>query len=395
MLYIGIDVAKDKHDAHIMSSCGEVIRDYVSFSNSDEGFRQFADIVKICRSNAKETVKVGIESTGHYSTNLIYFLERQGFETVVYNPLSVSKLREAGSLRRTKTDKNDARYLARLLMTEDINPHVILSYHIQTLRSLTRARYRLIKEIQPLKNRYRKTIHVLFPELEKFFCKVDLPSVLYLLERFPSAKDIANCNILTLTKTISQASYGRFKRSKAESLKELAKNSIATYDRGLAIELKLLVQRILFLNGQKEVLENEIKTVMAEINSPITSISGIGDILGASILAEIGDIHAFSTPAKLLAFAGCEPSVYQSGQYVATKTPMVKRGSRYLRNALYLATSSAFMHSSSFRTYINRKREQGKHFYVAMSHGMKKMCRVIFAILTKNITYTEPTDIII
>jgi transposase len=396
MLYIGIDVAKDKHDAHIMSSDGEVLCDYLSFSNSREGFNELLDQINLsCEIAQKQKVKVGIESTGHYSTNLIHFLESQDFEVLVYNPLSVCKLKEAGSLRRTKTDKNDSRYLAKMLMTVDVNPHVHLSCHIDTLKSLTRARFRLVKEIQPLKNRYRKTMHLLFPELEKFFWKMYSNSILKLLESLPSAKDIAGCNILKLTKILSENSRGRLKRDKAEELKDLAKNSIATYNRGLAFEMQLMVKRLLFLESQKEIFEEEITTIMKEINSPIMSIPGIGYVLGAVILAEIKDINAFSSSAKLLAFAGCEPSVYQSGKYVATDTPMVKRGSKYLRHALYLATYSAFLHSPSFTEYINRKRAQNKHFFVAMSHGMKKMTRVIYATLTKNIAFVEPNSVII
>ena len=129
---------------------------------------------------------------------------------------------------------------------------------------------------------------------------------------------------------------------------------------------------------------------MFEINSPITSIPGIGNLLGATILAEIGDISLFATPDKLLAFAGCEPSTYQSGHYVANNTPMVKHGSRYLRRALYCATDMAYVHCPSFRAFIDRKRSQGKHFYVAMSHGMKKLVRIIFAVLSRNITYSDP-----
>ena len=137
-------------------------------------------------------------------------------------------------------------------------------------------------------------------------------------------------------------------------------------------------------------IESEIDFVMAELNSPITSIPGIGNLLGATILSEIGDIKNFGNPDKLLAFAGCEPSTYQSGKYTATNTPMVKHGSRYLRRALYCAADMAYVNSPSFRSYIDRKRAQGKHYYVAMSHGMKKLVRIIFAVLSRNIPFSEP-----
>jgi transposase len=385
MICIGIDVAKNKHDCHIATSEGKVLCDNFSFANSREGFSQFLQATVDF-----EKIKVGIESTGHYSSNLLSFLSAQGFEVVVFNPLSVNRLRTAGSLRKTKTDKNDARYIARLLMTEDNNPYQEQSYHIQVLKSLTRARYRLVKEITPLKNRYKRLVHLLFPEIDGFFCNIYTNTALSLFSKLGGAHDIAGCGITKLTAVLSQASKGRFKKDKALSLKELAQTSIGCGNIGDSCELKLTAQRIMFLEVQKSCFEQEISNLMKSLNSPITSIPGIGEVLGATILSEIGDIHSFATPAKLLAFAGCEPSTYQSGQYVSTKTPMVKRGSRYLRNALYLATNAAFLHSHTFRSYINRKRGQGKHFYTAMSHGMKKLTRVIFAVLKNNSAYKEP-----
>ena len=255
---------------------------------------------------------------------------------------------------------------------------------------MTRARFRLFQEIQPLKNRFRRLLHVLFPELQNFFSNLDGNTSLNLLSALPSAKDIAECNILKLTKILSDSSHGRLKRSRAEQLKSLAQSSIAAYNYGDAFELKQTVQRIQFLSSQMSDVEKEIDSVMSELNSPITSIPGIGNLLGATILSEIGDIKNFDNPDKLLAFAGCEPSTYQSGKYTATNTPMVKHGSRYLRRALYCAADMAYVNSFSFRSYIDRKRAQGKHYYVAMSHGMKKLVRIIFAVLSRNIPFSEP-----
>lgn len=389
MILIGIDVAKDKHDCHIMTTDGEILCDNFTFQNSRSGFEEFLALSRGLAEKSGEKVKVGLEATGHYSTNLLSFLAHELFEVVVLNPLSVNRQRTADTLRRTKTDKNDARYIAKMLMTSGNKPYQAPLYHIEQLKSITRARYRLIKEIQPLKNRYRRLIQILFPEIQGFFCKLDIAAVLALFTALPSAHDISTCNITKLTNILSDSSHGRFKREKAVELKSLAASSIATFNNGDAFELKLTVKRIAFLESQKDEIEAEIRAVMSAINSPITSITGIGTVLGATIIGEIGNIQAFSNPAKLLAFAGCEPSTYQSGKYTATATPMVKHGSKYLRNALYLATSAAYVNCAVFRTYIDRKRAQGKHFYVAMSHGMKKMIRIIFAVLTKNTPFVE------
>ena len=389
MLFIGIDVAMDKHNCCVISSQGEILAENFEFLNSREGFEEFLSLVKAHRRKNEKT-KVGLESTGHYSSNLLAFLQLHSFEVTVFNPLSVSRSRAAGSLRRTKTDKIDARNIALLLVGKNSTPYRQQSYHISTLKSLSRARYRLAKEIQPIKCRYKRLIHILFPEIGNVFGKqLYISSVLNLLLHLPGAKEIADCNILSLTKMLSDGSHGRFKRPKAEALKQLAKLSIASYNPADAFELKLVVQRIQFFKSQSEEIEAQIEALMKAIGSPITSIPGIGYIIGAAILAEIGDINNFSTPAKLLAFAGCEPSSYSSGKFTANKTPMVKHGSKYLRNALYQACSMAFLKSPSFRDYIKRKRLD-KHHYVAMSHAMKKMTRVIFSVLTNNSPYIEP-----
>lgn len=385
MVFVGIDVAKDKHDCFAVDSDGVVRCDNFTFANSSTGFAEFLQ-----RALSWGKIKVGIEATGHYSQNLLSFLKAHNFEVVVFNPLSVSRLRSASTLRKTKTDKNDARYIARLLMHGDCNPYHSQSYHISVLKSLTRARFRLCQEIQPLKNRFRRLLHILFPELCGFFSNIYGNTALSLLVALPSAKDVAECNILTLTKLLSTASRGRLSRLKAESLKALAKSSIGNYNYGDAFELKQTTERIRFISSQMSDIEAEINSVMLSFNSPITTIPGIGNLLGATIIAEIGDISLFANPDKLLAFAGCEPSTYQSGKYTATTTPMVKHGSRYLRRALYCAADMAYVHSPSFRAYIDRKRAQGKHFYVAMSHGMKKLVRIIFAVLSRNIPFSEP-----
>lgn len=389
MVYVGIDVSKDKHDCHILTSDGEVLCDNFSFSNSMEGFNSFMDLVSDCCKSDFSKLKVGLEATGHYSKNLLFFLSKSKLFVVVFNPLSVSQSRKANSLRRTKSDKNDARFIAEMLFTDKSCSYQDQSSDISALKSLTRARYRLIKEIQPLKNRYRRSVQLLFPELSAFFCSLYLNTVFALLKVLPSAKDIAGCNILKLSNILSNSSHGKLKRDKAEALKSAAVNSIGSYNIGDAVELKFIIARIEFLKTQESELETNIKTIMQKINSPITTIPGIGFILGAVILAEIGDISKFSSPSKLLAFAGCEPSTYQSGKFTAANTPMVKHGSKYLRNALYLATSMAYLHSPSFRAYIDLKRSQGKHYYIAVSHGMKKMSRVIFSILTADKPFVE------
>ena len=391
MIFVGIDVAKDKHDLCALDSNGVALCDSFSFPNSLDGFSSLLNRLSLLSVNSDD-IKIGIEATGPYSSNLLSFLQDHSFNVFLLNPLSASRFRSATSLRKTKTDKNDSRYIAKLLMNDKaVKPYRIQAYHISSLKSITRTRFRIIKSLQPCKNRFRRLVHVLFPEFPSVFSDVYGATSLQLLSRFPSAADIAKCDIRKLTNIIVSASHGKLQRPCADRLKALALASVGTYSDADALELQMTIEDILHYSSQLTRIEKKISDLMNEIDSPITSIPGIGTVLGASILSEIGDISLFSDPDKLLAFAGCEPSTYQSGKHTATNNAsMVKHGSHYLRHALYCATDMAYLHSQSMHDYIERKRSQGKHFYVAMSHGIKKLVRIIFAVLSRNITYTEP-----
>lgn len=388
MFYVGIDVAKDKHDCHIISSDGEILCDNFRFSNSLDGFESFMNLLNLKIGNDLSKVKVGLESTGHYSTNLVHYLKRRNLSVIALNPLSVNRFRKSKTLRATKTDKSDARYIAEAIIGQMPQSYSDISYHISSLKSLTRYRYRLVKLIQPLKNRFRRVLHLVFPEFETIF-NVSLDSAYLLLNKYPGPSSICGARKSSLEKYLKEISHGRLTK-KLDLLLDAAKNSIGSIIPGDIIELQHVCSQIIFLSKELDDIAEKIKETMILINSPITSIPGVGDLMGATILAEIGDINNFSSPEKLQAFAGVDPCIYQSGKFIASNTPMAKKGSVYLRNALYQVTKAAFVHSPYISSYINKKRAQGKHFYTAISHGMKKMVRIIFAVLKKNSNYIEP-----
>lgn len=210
-----------------------------------------------------------------------------------------------------------------------------------------------------------------------------------LMTRYPSAKALAACNLDTLTELLRTASRGRFGREKAEALRKLAKESIGTFSDSAVFQLRLLLKRIELLNTQIEMYDDEIRRLMDQLDSPILSLPGIGYTLGAMILSEIGDIKRFSSPAKLLAFAGLEPSVYQSGKFNPASGKMVKRGSPFLRWALLQAATYAPAFSITFAAYYDKKRLEGKSPSVAHSHVAKKLVRIIFALLSKNASFID------
>jgi transposase len=301
--------------------------------------------------------------------------------------LATNLFRKAGTLRKTKTDKTDAKVIATMLFSDESKSYSPVSYQIQELKSLTRHRFRLIGYRSKLKISVTRLIDVIFPELPGLFWSIHQASSYTLLLDLPTPNDIKSCHLTKLTNIMYKASKGKYGKEKAIALKELASTSIGSANRSVAFELQQTIRLIQSVQNEIDILDKQIKIVVDEINSPIITIPGIGYTLAAIILAEIGDIERFLTPAKLLAFAGMEPSTYQSGKFNASKTPMVKRGSTYLRWAILQAARLVPMRDATFSAYLAKKRSEGKHFNVASSHVGKKLLRVIFYLLKNNTSF--------
>ena len=386
MIYLGIDVSKDKHDCYAFSSDGEILLENYSFKNNLEGFNSFFNIL----SNFKEPLdnfKVGLEATGHYSDNLLNFLTSKHLRIYIFNPLHTSLYRKSLSLRKTKTDKLDARVIAQMLVDCNLKPYLSLSYHIVELKSLIRSRFRIIQQRSKAKIQLSRLVTIIFSELEKNVWSISQKSILELLFNFPSKKLIANSDLTKLTDLLSTSSKGKFNKDKAIEIHELAKKSIGNSNRGLSFELKQIIEQIFLFNEQINELDSLIKEIIIELDTPLITIPGISYTLAAYILAEIGDINNFDSPAKVQAFAGLDPSIYQSGHFQASQTKMIKRGSKYLRWALLNATRLVCRYDLSFNDYLQKKQNEGKHYFVALGHCSKKLIRVIFAILKNNTPY--------
>ena len=384
MIYVGIDAAKDKHDCCILGGTGQTLQAALTFQNNHEGLELLRTEIQRCsEAEGSGQIRAGLESTGHYSGNLEAFLRDTGVELVVFNPLQVNLYRKSLTLRKTKTDKVDAKCIAQLLITAESNP-VSVSYQIQELKALTRHRFRLVSQRTKLKVSISRLVVILFPELPTVCCSVTQAAIKVLLLELPGARQIAACRIDRLTNLLASASKGRYGRAKAVEIKSLAKQSIGANSPATSLELQLTLQQLDFLIQQINKLDKAIRAAVVQTQSPILTIPGIGPTLAGIILAEIGDIHRFSSPDKLQAFAGLDPSTYQSGKFKADRTPMVKHGSTYLRWALMQAARLAAVHCETFGRYQAAKQAQGKHYFVALGHTAKKLIRVIFRILSAN-----------
>ena len=378
MIYVGIDVAKDKHDCFITNSDGEILFKVFTITNNLEGFDSLYQKIKSITTDPK-IIKVGLEATGHYSYNLLGYLIDKGLPTFVINPLHTNLYRKSLSLRQTKTDKVDARTIAYMLMSDvNLKSYSDSLYHNEELKSLTRYRFDKVKERAKLKTSISRLICILFPELEKLIPSLHMSSIYKMLAEFPGAKHISNAHLTRLTNLLSEASKGHYGKETAIAFRDAARNSIGSYMPAKSLELKHTIKLIQELDSEIDEIENEIKTIMDEINSPILSIPGINYRMGAMIIAEIGSFDRFDSPDKLLAYAGLSPSTYQSGQLDGAYAHMEKRGSRYLRYALYNATKYVCHWDSVFAAYLAKKRAEGKHYNVAISHAAKKLIRVIY-----------------
>lgn len=388
MIFVGIDVAKDKHDCFIISSEGKVLFKPFTIENTLDGFDfLFGRICSVAEDFNK--VKVGLEATGHYSYNILGYLLDKGLPTFVINPLHTNLYRKSLSLRKTKTDKVDCRTIAMMLMSDvELKPYSNTLYHNEELKSLTRYRFDKVSERAKLKSSIARLVNILFPELEKLVPTLHMASVYALLSEFPSAHHIAEAHLTRLTNLLYDASKGRYARDKAVQIRNAARHSIGSVMPAKSLELKHTITLIGILSEEIDEIESEIKTIMDKINSPILTIPGIGLAMGAMIIAEIGDFNNFSSPDKILAYAGLSPSTYQSGQLTNCYSHMEKRGSRYLRYALFNAAKYVCNWDDTFKAYLEKKRSQGKHYNVAVSHAAKKLVRVIYHLEKNKQVYT-------
>lgn len=384
MIYIGIDVAKDKHDCIIMNSDGEIIRNSFTIKNNLEGFNS---LIQSIPDVPKNEIRVGLEATGHYSLNLMNFIIKQQLPLIVLNPLQTNLFRKAHTLRKSKTDKIDARIIVLMLQSGNFKPHSTVSYHLSELKSLTRHKSRFKKSLAMYKISLCRIVDIMFPELEELVYSINQESTYAMLKAFPSKDALASAHLRKLTNILKKSSRGKYGEDKARLIKATAMSSIGNDSRAVSFELTQTLSMIEVYKLEIKKIDREIKSMMKEIQSPILSFPGISYGLGSIILAEIGDINRFPTPSQLLAFAGLDPSTYQSGKFNGTDMKMVKRGSSYLRWALLEAARLIAIKDATFRAYYLKKKAEGKHHYVAISHVAKKLIRVLHYLLTTNTIY--------
>lgn len=379
MIYVGIDVAKDKHDVCILNEGAHIVVDNFRIANSRDGFaylsRQLA-----CLENVPGDVTIGMEDTGEYGDNLRNYLQRSGFCVKTINPLLTSLNKKANSLRKTKTDSIDAKQIASMLLLDvGFKPTSIVSQESEELKSLVRYKTSLIRKRAIEKTAIKRLVNIICPELEKCFTNIHAKAVYAFLREYPSLGQMQRASLQKVARILYLSSQGRYGERKAIEIKRVATRSIGKNSDAKSRELIGTLKRIEMLSDEIEELDTEIKQTLTKVNSTITTIPGLGVTSAAIILSEVGDFSRFSSAEKLLAYAGMSPSVYQSGKYTSGHARMEKRGSSMLRYAIFLATRSVCIYEPSFAQYLAKKRGEGKHYYVAISHAARKLVRLIYA----------------
>ena len=385
MYFVGIDIAKYKHDCCIINDKHRVVKVPFTFKNDLTGFNELLKVLNRFKSKGK--IKIGFESTGHYATNLKVFLSQNKFTFMEFNSLLLHKFIETQSLRRLKTDKVDCEHIANYLTTVEYKPYPSRFYHIYSLKSLVRLYDSMVRNRSLYIVRLTNLLDHIFPEFKPFFNDRLGETALYILSKFPSLDKITNMPDDEF-ENLHNISRGRFSSNQFHKLKDLASRSVGNSNEFFEIELKSLIAIYHECDSQVNILKKNIEKAINKLKPRILTIPGIGAVTAATIYSEIGNFKSFSSANKIVAFAGLEPAFYQSGTSEQNGR-MVKHGSSLLRYAIMNATLPLINFCPKFSKYYLKKRSEGKSHYVALSHLAKKLIRVMFTLETKGIDYNS------
>lgn len=384
MYYLGIDVGKRKHTAMILDEQGQVIDRAFSFSNDRSGFGQLVAKMRAL----PEPVTIGLEATGHYWLALYDHLTRRDYTVLVLNPLQIAAYRRTG-IRKRKTDRHDAYWIADFVRIGGGQPCHVSQQVILQIRELARFRFRLVEQIGDCKRKAISILDRVFPEYETLFSNIFIRTSRRLLQEAVTAEEFADFALDELHSLLSSVSRGRFGLTKAQQIIDTAAQSIGVSFLADAarLELRCLLNQIEFLEAQVADVDAALDTLLQQTEQYLTTIPGIGATTAAALLGEIGNVERFPNLEKLVAYAGIDPTVYQTGQFEAGAARMSKRGSPYLRHALWLAASVARQYDPQLKAYYQRRRAEGKPHGAIMGAICRKLLARVYTVLREKRPY--------
>ena len=374
MFYIGIDIAKHNHEASIIDSNGSLLCESISFTNSQKGCEKLIALLERFSVTADNCI-IGMEATGHYWLSVYSYLFELGFDLKVINPIQSDAFRKM-YIRQTKNDSKDSFVIAQIMRFGQFSASSLSDENIIALRQLSRYRLFLVDDCSDWKRNVVCLLDQVFPEYSKLFSDTFGVTSKELLLKYPTPEDMLSVSTTKLSNFISKCSHGRHGRLKAEEIQNAA-----------SFQIKQMLEQIKFIENQLKELEKEIIELLSQTNQVITTIPGIGNVLGAIIIGEISDISRFDSAPKLVAYAGLDVRVSQSGQFIAAQMKISKKGSPYLRRAIWMAATVAAFSDPVLSEYYQSLRARGKHHLTAVGAVARKLCNIIFAVLRDNKPY--------
>ena len=387
MYYAGIDIAKRNHEATLIDERGHPLAKSLSFANTKEGCDSLIALLDTHGATA-ENVLIGMEATGHYWLAAYEYLTAMSYDVKVINPIQSEAFRGM-QIRQVKNDSKDSAMIAQIMRYGEFSSSSLAEEDFIALKQLTRYRFSLVDSVSDCKRKVIALLDQVFPEYESIFSDMFGATSLELLSKCQTPEDLLGISTAKLSKLLTAASKGRFREEKAKEIKAIAQGpfGVSFARDAFSLQIKQLIEQIKFIEKQVTELEDQIAALLERTSPIITTIPGIGPTLGAVIVSEIGDIHRFTGPSKLVAYAGIDAKVYQSGEFTGTQGKMSKRGSPYLRRALWLAANIAWQHDPILSDYYHSLRARGKHHSTALGAVSRKLCNIIFAILSENRPY--------
>lgn len=385
MFYLGIDVGKFTHSLCLLREDGQ--RSIWQTNNSKDGFNELSQRLK---SVDCSKLLVGMEATGHYFLNLYQFFLEKGFKAeqlALLNPLQVRAFRNT-NLRGAKSDNTDAERIATLLRFGDFQRCNVSVNKMVDLRQLSRLRYDLVASSSDLKRRIIAVLDRIFPEFGKVFQNKLGKTTLALIQEYPFPENLASLSLDKLKSIVKSLSKRGISEEKLKKLHQGASNSIGISfgKQAFKIELEVLLARFSTLQEQIDIVEKNIKSIMENIDTQLLTIPGLGLNTAATIISEIGSINNFSSAVKLIAFAGLDPKLKESGNYQG-KTPISKRGSKYLRSAIWYSAMVACRVEPTFKKKYQERKDKGKSHRYCITAAANKLTKIIYHVLKNNCSF--------
>ena len=388
MFYIGIDIAKKNHEASIIDSSGKSLSKSISFPNSTKGIEKFNNFIAEFGVTTNNCI-IGMEATGHYWISLFSYIVDLGFTCYVINPIQSDAFRKM-YVRQTKNDSVDSFIIAQIMRFGEFSISNFSDENTFALRNLTRYRFALVDECSDWKRKLVAILDQVFPEYSSLFSNIYGVASKELLSKYPLPEDMLSIPAEELGNLLYECSKGRLGINKAEEIQSRARESfgIKFAKRSFSFQIKQIISQISFLEEQLKEIEIEISYLLEDICPIITTITGIGSVLGASIVSEIGNITRFERANQLVAYAGLDTRIKQSGDFSATNTKLSKRGSPYLRRSIWLAATVAAFKDPALSIYYQGLRARGKAHGTAIGAVARKLTNIIFAVLRDQKPYT-------